>query len=126
MSGLRFLLASWRWFRAGYVNEPEQRSHRLLRDWLSAEQRAQYDRHGHFEVVGCHSGRRYLIKHGTASNIIEQDKNGRPVMGWCFVPRDNLASGDVMLAQKIALETDELGALKIARSLSSWVPPERA
>jgi hypothetical protein len=67
MSGLRFLLASWRWFRAGYVNEPEQRSHRLLRDWLSAEQRAQYDRHGHFEVVGCHSGRRYLIKHGWPS-----------------------------------------------------------
>jgi hypothetical protein len=121
MNGLRFLLWVWRRARAGFASEPERRSHRLLRSWLSAEQRAQYDKTGHFEVVGCHSGRRYLIRHGTALNIIEKDENGRPVMGWCFVPVDILASGDVMLAQKIALETDELGALKVARSVPGWV-----
>jgi hypothetical protein len=36
--------------------------------------------------------------------------------GWCFVPKDNLVAGDVMLAQKIALETDERGALAVARN----------
>jgi hypothetical protein len=121
MNSLRFLLWVWRRARAGFASEPERRSHRLLRGWLSIEQRAQYDKTGHFEVVGCHSGRRYLIRHGTALNIIEKDENGRPVMGWCFVPVDILASGDVMLAQKIALETDERGALKIARPLPGWV-----
>jgi len=117
MNGLRLVRTIWDWFRElGHANEPEQRSQRLLRDWLSAEQRGQYDKYRFFEVVGCHSGRRYRIRHGTASNITELDHYGHPIYGWCFVPRDNLASGDVMLAQKIALETDELGALKIARS----------
>ena len=63
-------------------------------------------------------GRRFRISHGIAANITELDNNGHPIFGWCFVPRDNLASGDVMLAQKIALETDELGALKIARNFA--------
>ena len=118
MNGLRLIRTMWEWFRElGHANEPEQRSQRLLRDWLSAEQRAQYDKYRYFEVVGRHSGRRYRIRHGTGSNIAELDDYGHPIFGWCFVPRDNLASGDVMLAQKIALETDELGALKIARSL---------
>jgi hypothetical protein len=113
------LRSIWHWFRdLGHANEAEQRSSRLLRDWLSDQQRAQYDKYGYFEVVGCHSGKRYRILHGTASNITELDDSGQPVLGWCFVPRDNLASGDVMLAQKIALETDERGALKIARTLA--------
>jgi hypothetical protein len=117
MSGFRILRIIWDWFcELGQANEPEQRSQRLLQDWLSPEQRAQYDKYRYFEVVGCHSRRRYRIRHGTASNIVELDNKGRPILGWCFVPRDNLASGDVMLAQKIALETDELGALKVARS----------
>jgi hypothetical protein len=91
-----------------------------MRDWLSAEQRRQYDQYGYFEVMGSYSGKRYRIQRGKASNITELDDNGRAIMGWCFVPRDDLASGDVMLAQKIALETDELGALKIARGFPRW------
>ena len=35
-------------------------------------------------------------------------------MRYCFVPKGNLVPGDVMLAQKIALETDELAALELA------------
>ena len=38
--------------------------------------------------------------------------------GWCFVPNIYLVAGDVMLAQKIALETDELGALAVAKEFS--------
>jgi hypothetical protein len=37
-----------------------------------------------------------------------------PREGWCFVPGEHLVAGDVMLAQKIALETDERGALEKA------------
>jgi hypothetical protein len=34
----------------------------------------------------------------------------------CFAPKEQLVPGDVMLAQKIALETDEWGALAVAKS----------
>ena len=38
-------------------------------------------------------------------NIDELDFAGNKVCEWCFLPEGNLAAGDVMLAQKIALET---------------------
>jgi hypothetical protein len=47
-------------------------------------------------------------------NIHELDGAGRPRVGWCFAPEGHLVAGDVMLAQKIALETDERGALAVA------------
>ena len=47
-------------------------------------------------------------------NIVELAANGRVNRRWCFAPEGALATGDVMLAQKIALETFELNALAIA------------
>jgi hypothetical protein len=47
-------------------------------------------------------------------NIHELDSAGRPHVGWCFAPKGHLVVGDVMLAQKIALETEERGALALA------------
>jgi hypothetical protein len=87
----------------------------LLREWLSLQQREQFDYYNFFEVIGCDSGKSYRIQHGVSTNVIELDRDGRPRTGWCFVPEGNLVAGDVMLAQKIALETDERGALAIAR-----------
>ena len=54
------------------------------------------------------------LAHGTSMNILELDSAGRPRLGWCFAPKGYLVAGDVMLAQKIALETDERGALAVA------------
>ena len=48
--------------------------------------------------------------------MIELDKAGHPKAGMCFLPVDHLVTGDVMLAQKIALETDEKAALAVAKS----------
>jgi hypothetical protein len=87
----------------------------LLRDWLSPQQREQFDQHNYFVVIGCNSGKSYRIQHGVSTNIIELDWDCRPRTGWCFLPEGNLVAGDVMLAQKIALETDEYGALAVAR-----------
>jgi hypothetical protein len=105
-------------------NAMDARGLKLLKEWLSREQLAQYDANGYFDVTGCHSGHRYRIHHGTAMNIHEIDPAGRVRVGWCFIPRACLVAGDVMLAQKIALETDELGALAVARNFSlnalSW------
>jgi hypothetical protein len=47
-------------------------------------------------------------------NVHELDGAGRPSVGWCFAPEGYLVAGDVMLVQKIALETDERGALAVA------------
>jgi hypothetical protein len=60
-------------FREWYLRPStrEQRGFRLLREWLSLEQLAQYDAHGYFEVIGCHTGKRYRICHGNGANIIK-------------------------------------------------------
>jgi hypothetical protein len=87
-----------------------------LKEWLSPEQFAQYDAKSYFEVIGCHSGKRFRISQGISMNVHELDGAGRPCVGWCFAPKGSLAAGDVMLAQKIALETDERGALTVANS----------
>jgi hypothetical protein len=104
------------WCLAPYIRE--QRGLKLLREWLSQEQLAQYDAHSYFDVTGCHTGKRYRICHGNGANSIELDDAATPRTGWCFVPSDYLVAGDVMLAQKIALETDEGGALAVAQNFT--------
>jgi hypothetical protein len=98
--------------------ESQARGLELLKEWLSPEQFAQYDAKSYFEVTGCHSGKTYRISHGTSMNIHELDGAGCPCVGWCFVPKGHLVAGDIMLAQKIALETDERGALAVANRFS--------
>jgi hypothetical protein len=89
----------------------EQKGAALLRSWLSPEQAKLWDSHRHFYVVGCDTGKSYRVKYGRAMNIEELDSGGNVVTQWCFGPQGNLAVGDVMLAQKIALETMEVEAL---------------
>jgi len=92
----------------------ETKAMTLLNEWLTPAQRDQYRHDRSFEVIGSASGKRYRIRHGEAMNVDELDGKGRAVQGWCFAPEGYLAAGDVMLAQKIALETDERAALKKA------------
>jgi hypothetical protein len=103
-------------------NGPEARARRLLRDWLSPDQRAQFDAKGYFDVTGSHTGRRYRVHQGTMSNVWELDEKMELKTGLCFVPERPLAACDVMLAQKIALETNEAAVLAIAKSFSSRLP----
>jgi hypothetical protein len=113
--------------------EAEQRAQKLLRSWLSPEQHAQYQDHGTFEVVGCDTGKRYRIYRGNVFNIQELDDDGEEACAWCFTA-EGVATGDVNLAQKIALETFESKVLVMAnrssgstwrqavRSQPSWLP----
>ena len=80
---------------------------RMLREWLSQAKREQFARKGYFEVVGGDSGKRYRIYAGASVNVCEIDERGRIQDGLCFMPIGGLPIGDVMLAQKIALETCE-------------------
>jgi hypothetical protein len=108
----------WLYQRFARDKNPEARGLNLLRGWLSSEQCAQFEAKGYFDVIGCDTDRRYRIYHGTATNVIELDEKGAHRVGWCFMPVGNLVAGDVMLAQKIALETNELGALAVAQRFS--------
>jgi hypothetical protein len=64
--------------------------------------------------VGSDSGKRYRIHRYAQMNIEELDERGAHVTVWCFAPEGNLPVDDIVLAQKIALETDERAALGIA------------
>jgi hypothetical protein len=87
---------------------------RLLKNWLTPQQRVQFDAKRYFDVVGCDSGKLYRIHYGAVSNVHEIDADGCPKIGWCFAPAGDLVAGDVMLAQKIALETNESGTLAVS------------
>jgi hypothetical protein len=96
-------------------NTSEARGLRLLRDWLSPGERAELENLGYFEVVGRKSGKRYRIYHEVLPpNVYEIDEVGRLMQGLCFVPAGDLVASDTMLAQKIALETNEQSALAVA------------
>ncbi|WGS23860.1 MULTISPECIES: hypothetical protein [unclassified Bradyrhizobium] len=99
----------------GAESTPEGRSLGLLRHWLSSAQRAQFAEKGYFEVVGGDTGKQYRIYAGAATNVCEIDEKGRPEVGLCFLPLGGLPIGDVMLSQKIALESCESRALAVAR-----------
>jgi hypothetical protein len=51
-------------------------------------------------------------------NVCEVDEKGRLQQGLCFVPIGALPIGDVMLAQKIALETCEREVRAVARGFA--------
>ena len=92
-----------------------------MKEWLSPEQLAQYEFYRYFDVIGGQSGKRYRIRYGTSMNICELDSRGRMIAGLCFSPNEVLVAGDVMLTQKIALETDECSALAVARRFTpTW------
>jgi hypothetical protein len=86
----------------------------LLVEHLSPAQRAQYDRFKYFDVVGGNTGRRYRIRHGQVLNVEVLDSTGHRMRLLCFMPEGRLPIGDVMLAQKLALESFEVEAIKVA------------
>lgn len=103
------------WYFEAGCTEAELNGIRLLKEWLSPEQLAQYESYQYFDVTGLQSGKRYRIRYGIGMNIYEIDSRGRKLTGLCFVPGETSIAGDIMLAQKIALETDESNALAVAR-----------
>jgi hypothetical protein len=107
------------YLRFSAENTSEARALRLMRDWLSLDQREQFDKSAYIEVIGCDSRKRYRIYHGIPPpNIYEIDDAGGLMAALCFMPHGHLAAGDIMLAQKIALETDEHRALAVANRFS--------
>jgi hypothetical protein len=101
----------------------EEKAIALLWSWLTPEQQRQWKSSGEFEVIGSDTGTRYLLTHEAVMNVHQLDPAGLSVAQWCFAPEGGLAPGDVLLAQKIALETMERDVLALANKggLSSQV-----
>jgi hypothetical protein len=102
--------------REASLKRAEEKGIALLRSWLTPEQYVQFALCGEFEVIGCDTGTRYCITRSPMMNVKQLNNAGGCVARWCFVPQGGLVSGDVMLAQKIALETMERKALAVANS----------
>jgi len=101
----------------GTTPEADARAIRLLKENLSPTQRDQYEKSGYFHVIGGTTGKRYRIRNGCQMNVEELNKNDRCVRVLCFMPRGGLVVGDVMLAQKLALELFESHALTVANKI---------
>lgn len=90
----------------------EKRAEDLLIGCLTVEQREQYRRDRAFVVHG-RSGRRYRIRYGTHGNVDVVDRNGRGMHRLCVQP-SGVPVPDSMLTQKLWLENDEDGLLRVA------------
>ena len=90
----------------------------LMKEWLTPRQLEQYEDEGCFDVKGSNGGRYRISNKGTTFNVRDLRRtvlgNLLPGDKLCFQPAGVYSQGDVMLAQKIMLERDEPGALKIA------------
>ena len=95
--------------------DPNKLALQLLSEILSPDQRSQYSAYGYFEVTGGQTGKRYRIKAGSQMNVEELDASVGWVRSLCFLPTGRVPVGDVMAAQKLALELMEVEVLDIAR-----------
>jgi hypothetical protein len=97
--------------------QAERKGIELLRSWLTPSQRKQFKSRRAFDVIGCDTGTCYRITDSVGvMNVKQLDKMGRCVRSLCFTPQGGLVEGDVMLAQKVALETMERKALAVANT----------
>ena len=120
MPGLRQSVRDlWRSLSAGALPAHE-RGIEFLTQNLSPAQRQQYERHAYFDVIGGETGKRYRIHHGYQMNVEQLDQDGRRARLLCFMPRGGLPVGDIMLAQKIALELFESEAVEVANGSFAW------
>ena len=75
--------------------------------------------------MGGNSGKHYRIRPARQMNVDELDQHGERISAWCFGPEGDLPIGDVMLAQKIALEKNERAALALANRGNRYEMPAR-
>ncbi len=90
----------------------EKKAEKLLKEHLSKEQLQEYEKDGHFHVIG-ESGQRYRIRTKSPSINVDVIKDGKTVRKLCAHP-PGVPLGDAILCQKLALEHDEKAFLKIA------------
>lgn len=90
-----------------------KRARKLLKEWVTPEQFAEYEKNGSILVKGGTTGHYYRV----ASLIVREDDNRH---WFCFLPGKSAydlspPSEDVLLARIIMLQCGEMQALKVAQ-----------
>lgn len=93
--------------------EAEERAKKLLLENLSLRQRLEFEKHGHFVVEGK-DGHRYRVRQGRSGNIDVVNRDGFIDHRLCVHPVEDVPDFDTMLAQKLMLEHDETGLVRVA------------
>ncbi len=94
------------------VKEAEEKALQLLLENLTENQAEIFKLIGAIPVE-CQSGRKYHIRKGISGNVHELNEKGETARRLCFHPTD-CPVYDVMLVQKLMLESCEEDARKIA------------
>ena len=82
----------------------------LLMEHLTPTQREQFARRRYFDVIGGDTGIHYRIRNTRPMNV-DVIRHGRCINRLCFEPEGELVLGDMLLAQKLALELYETQTL---------------
>lgn len=96
-----------------------RRARRLLRRSLTPAQRLEFDRRRSF-TLQAPSGTTYRIGYAASLNIEVLCPAGKVRYRLCAVPEGLLPIPDIMLAQKLMLETQEADFLRIAARYEVW------
>lgn len=110
------------------------RAEGLLRTVLNEQQWDSYQRERHFELI-TQSGRLYRIRRGVSHNV-ELIENDEPLESYCAHPNTavysddqkflgNMPAEDVVVAQVLALRTDEEGFRRTANISRHWRDRDR-
>lgn len=91
-----------------------ERARQLLVAMLDREQQEEFAKNRSFIVHTKDRQRRYQVTYGTAGNVLLLNPAGQTIAKFCIHPEEEVPTPDVMLAQKLLLETDEQQFLKIA------------
>lgn len=100
-------------------SQASKRGLELLKANLTPDQLHDFLTYRRFDVVGGKTGRMYRIRVGGIMNVKELHPDGSCVRRLCFFPEGQLVDGDILLAQKVALEVFETETLAIAHKLPS-------
>lgn len=101
--------------------EAEARAAKLLRRFLTPEQRTALEMDRAFDVRAP-SGTVYRLRWGTMRNVLRLSGRGHPVEQLCLHPVGWVPTGDVLLTQKLLLERQEAEFLRQANRSALSVP----
>ncbi|HMA09764.1 MAG TPA: hypothetical protein VKP68_17935 [Ramlibacter sp.] len=96
----------------GLKDAARARARKLLERALTPEQRRDLSTWGYFYVTGQRFT--YRIREGYSGNVEALDRRDCVISRYCAYPRARVPVYDVMLAQKLWIETDEDMFLKEA------------